>query len=348
MDFIAGIIKESYFLLKEMSPYLLFGFLVAGVLHVFINTETVGRHLGKSSFFSVVKAALFGMPLPLCSCGVLPAAVSLRKQGASKGAILSFLISTPTTGVDSIFATYSLMGGFFTAFRVIASLGAGIFSGVLANLFLKEDPVKPQEKEEKCKICDKDDEHDHAFNSKIKGMFSYAFGELLSDVGSWLILGVVIGGVIAYLMPEEFIHTYLGSGWKAMVVMFIVGAPMYVCATGSIPIAVALMMKGMNPGAAFVFLLAGPATNAVGMTIVSKQMGKKALFIYLISIAISSIVLGLLLDVIWNTFNKDGLNRIMEHYNIMPDWVGVTGSVVLLLLIGYTMVQKVISRSRGE
>ena len=347
MDFIGGIIRESYFLLNEMSPYLLFGFLVAGLLHVFINTETVGRHLGKSTFFSVVKAALFGMPLPLCSCGVLPAAVSLRKQGASKGAILSFLISTPTTGVDSIFATYSLMGGFFTVFRVIASIGAGIFSGVLGNLFLKEDTPRPQEKEEKCKFCEEEGEHEHAFNSKLKGMFGYAFGELLGDVGGWLILGVVIGGVIAYLMPEEFIHTYLGSGWKAMVVMLIVGAPMYVCATGSIPIAVALMMKGMNPGAAFVFLLAGPATNAVGMTIVSKQMGRKALFIYLVSIAISSIFLGVLLDVIWNTFNKDGIKRIMEHYGVMPDWVGIAASVVLVFLIVYAMVRKTVSREKA-
>jgi uncharacterized membrane protein YraQ (UPF0718 family) len=179
-------------------------------------------------------------------------------------------------------------------------------------------------------------------------MFGYAFGELLGDVGSWLILGVIIGGAIAYLMPEEFIHTYLGSGWKAMVIMLIVGTPMYVCATGSIPIAVALMMKGMNPGAAFVFLLAGPATNAVGMTIVSKQMGRKALFIYLVSIAISSIFLGVLLDVIWNAFNKDGIKRIMEHYGAMPDWVGLAASVVLVLLILYAMAQKTMSQRKEK
>jgi uncharacterized membrane protein YraQ (UPF0718 family) len=344
MDLITGIIKEAYFLLNKMSPYLLFGYLFAGILHAFINTETVGRHLGSRSFLSVIKASLFGIPLPLCSCGVLPAAVSLRKQGASKGAILSFLISTPTTGVDSIFATYSLLGGFFTVYRVIASFIAGVFSGTLANLFLDEKPGEGREEEKKCKFCDEPAPHDHTTIHRIKGMFSYAFGELLEDSGSWIIMGVLIGGLISYFLPAEFIHTYLGAGWKAMVVMLIVGIPMYVCASGSIPIAVALMLKGMNPGAAFVFLLAGPATNAVGMTVVSKQMGKKALAIYLSSIAVSSLALGALLDVIWNIFNKEGLKRMMEHQGAMPDWVGIASSIILVSLIFYAMFKARLTR----
>ena len=139
MDVITGIFRESYFLINKMSPYLIFGFFFAGILHVFINTETVARHLGKNDLISVVKASLFGIPLPLCSCGVLPAAFSLRKEGASRGAILSFLISTPTTGVDSILATYSLLGGVFAIYRVMASFIAGVFSGIVANLFIRED-----------------------------------------------------------------------------------------------------------------------------------------------------------------------------------------------------------------
>ncbi|MBD3426516.1 MAG: SO_0444 family Cu/Zn efflux transporter [Candidatus Omnitrophica bacterium] len=343
MGFISGIIKESFFLLNRMSPYLLFGFLVAGILHMFINTETIGRHLGKSTFYSVVKASVFGVPLPLCSCGVLPAAVSLRKQGASKGAILSFLISTPTTGVDSILATYSLMGGFFTAFRVLASLCAGIFSGVLANLFLKEEGDFSGEEEEECRLCGVSGAHEHPLSHKIGGLFRYSFGELLGDAGLWIITGVIIGGAITYFLPEEFINTYLGTGWKAMFVMLLVGIPMYVCGTGSIPIAVALMLKGMNPGAAFVFLLAGPATNTVGMTIVSRQMGRKALYIYITSIVFSSMALGFLLDFLWRSYNREGLRRILEHQELIPGWAGVAASAVLLALIAAAVLRKNIS-----
>ena len=335
MQTLLGIIKESYFLLNKMSPYLLFGFLFAGVIHIFMDTETVGRHLGKSSVLSVVKASLFGIPLPLCSCGVLPAAMSLRREGASKGAILSFLISTPTTGIDSILATFSLMGGFFAAYRVVASFVAGVVSGVLANILLpEEDNASDSPRETKpCPHCAREEEHAHTLAERVKGVFTYAFGELLSDIGEWLLIGILVGGAISYFIPESFIQNYLGSGWKAMVIMLLVGAPMYVCATGSIPIAAALMLKGMNPGAAFVFLLAGPATNAVGMTVVSKQMGKKALAIYLFSIAASSILLGLLLDRLWGIFNVGDITHVMHEGGILPGWVEVSCSAVLLVLI---------------
>jgi len=344
MEIIFGIIRESYFLLNKMSVYLLFGFFFAGVLHVFINTETIGRHLGKSDLFSVIKASLFGIPLPLCSCGVIPAALSLRKEGASKGAILSFLISTPTTGIDSILATYSLLGGFFALYRIIASFVAGVFSGVLANIFVRDEKDVPDKKTDACKLCGNHEEHSHPVSHKVKEVFRYAFVELLGDTGRWLLLGVVIGGVISYFLPEEFIRTYLGSGWKAMVIMLIVGIPMYVCATGSIPIAAALMLKGMNPGAAFVFLLAGPATNAVGITVISKHIGKKALVIYLFSIAVSSVLMGLLLDSIWGVFHVGSADRVMRHTVLMPGWLDLGATVVLLTLIGYTLFQELNKR----
>lgn len=333
MTTITGIITESYYLLNEMSPYLVFGFLFAGILHVFIDAETVGRHLGKSSFFSVIKASLFGIPLPLCSCGVLPAAMSLRKEGASKGAILSFLISTPTTGVDSILATYALLGPFFAVYRVIASFVTGVFAGILANIFIREkDNVQSPEKKAACKLCDQTQKHEHSMANKIKEIFRYAFGALLRDTGKWILIGIVIGGAIAYFLPDTFIETYLGSGWQAMIIMLIIGIPMYVCATGSIPIAAALMLKGMNPGAAFVFLLAGPATNAIGMTLIGHELGKKALAIYIGSIAVSSIALGLLLDKLWGIFGT-GITETMHHGELVPAWVGISCSVLLVMLI---------------
>jgi len=338
---ITGVIREAYFLFNEMAPYLLFGFLFAGVLRVFIDTKAVTKHLGHNNFLAVIKASLFGIPLPLCSCSVIPAAMALRREGASKGAVLSFLISTPTTGIDSIFATYSLLGGFFAAYRVIASFITGVLSGAAANFILKETDNKPAGKDmPKCGICPRAENHSHHIRQKIKGVFSYAFGDLLRDSGPAFIAGILIGGIITYFVPKEFISTYLGSGPQAMVIMLLVGIPMYVCATASIPIAAVLMMKGMDPGAAFVFLAAGPATNIVTMTVVARNLGRKALLVYLGAIAISSISLGMALNKLYSHFyHEKAFNFIMRQRILIPREMQVLCSIILFLLILYNSLK---------
>ncbi|MFC1666495.1 SO_0444 family Cu/Zn efflux transporter [Candidatus Omnitrophota bacterium] len=341
METLLGIFKEAYLLLNKMSIYLVFGFFFAGVLHIFMKEGLIARHLGKNSFLSVVKASLFGIPLPLCSCGVVPAALALRKDGASKGAVLSFLISTPTTGLDSIFATYALLGWVFTVFRVAASFLTGVFAGVFANILFKEDEHKePSENKAKCKMCEDGDhsESGHSFFDKTRSVFGYAFGVLLKDVGKWLLIGILIGGVISYFIPEEFIARYLGSGWQSMIIMLLIGIPMYVCSSGSIPIAAALMLKGMNPGAAFVFLLAGPATNSVALTVISNQFGKKTVFVFLTSIIGCSLALGGLLNHIWRFLNIDTLSYIARHGDIIPSWIKIAASSFLLVCILLNML----------
>ncbi len=338
LDFLRGILFESFQLLGRMSPYLLFGFFFAGILRVFSSPEKVARHLGEGRVSSVIKAALFGIPLPLCSCGVIPTAISLRRQGANKGATLSFLISTPTTGVDSILATYSLLGPLFAIYRVISSFLAGVFCGLLGNFALKETP-QPLDVASTCDLCDVNEPHLHSIPDKIKFMFHYAFVELLEDIGRWLLLGILIGGVITYLIPQEFIENYLGSGWQAMIVMLVVGIPIYVCATGSIPIVAALMFKGMSPGAGMVFLLAGPATNAVTITVLAKELGKKAVALYLISISITSILLGVLLNLIWEIFAFQKSFLIAMSKEILPRWMEMGSALVLLSLIALGFVR---------
>jgi len=345
IDILTGIFKESFFLLNKMSPYLLFGFLFAGVLHVFLRPDMIGRHLGASTFSSVVKASLFGIPLPLCSCSVIPTAMSLRKEGASRGSVLSFLISTPTTGVDSIFATYALLGGIFTAYRIAASFITGVIAGALANLFIKEEP-KDNVESRKCRLCEAGEEHAHTPAEKIRKIFTYSFGELLDDTGLPLILGILIGGVISFFLPETFIEMYLGSGMKSMIVMLAAGIPMYVCATASIPIAAALMLKGLAPGAAFVFLVAGPATNIVTMTVVGKNIGRAAVAIYLGSIVFCSLGMGLVLNWIYGYFDLEGAVKAMlhQHREIIPGPVGIAASAALAALIAYNLLTR---RSRG-
>jgi len=340
MNIVTGILYESYVLFKAMAPYLLFGFFVAGILHAFFEASTIVRHLGKNDLMSVVKASLFGIPLPLCSCGVIPAAMMLRREGASRGAVLSFLISTPTTGVDSFFATYSLLGPFFAVYRIIASFFAGIFSGILANICAKEEKVSPDVAKTECRFCCETERHAHSVKERVKIIFTYAFGELIEDVGKWLVAGIFVGGAISFLVPTELLRSYAGHGWEAMIVMLIIGIPMYVCATGSIPIAAALLMKGMNPGAAFVFLVAGPATNAVGMTVIGETLGKRTLYIYLFSISFCSLLFGWLLDKLWGMLGIEISNQVMLHHNIIPNWLTVMSSVILLLLILFNMLIK--------
>jgi uncharacterized membrane protein YraQ (UPF0718 family) len=334
MSILKGILIEPYKLLIEMAPWLLIGFFFAGLIYVFLPQERVTQHLGRSNILSVFKAALIGIPLPLCSCGVVPVVTSLRKQGASKGACLSFLISTPTSGVDSILATYSLLGLIFTIYRVIASFITGLFSGFMANILEKGNTAESIEITEACKMCHDTTPHTHTFSDKIKTMFSYGFGELVEDIGKWLIIGILIGGLIMYFIPEGFIQNYLGAGFLSMLVMLAVGIPLYVCASGSIPIAAALMLKGLSPGGALVFLIAGPATNAVTITVISKYMGKKITVLYLLSIAVASILLGLLLNAVWSDLE---ISKVVMQGRLLPMQVKVISAVLLLGLIFYSL-----------
>lgn len=336
IDFFTGSLIESVRLLNQMSPYLLFGFFFAGLFHIFLKVETVARHLGKGDITSVIKAAIFGIPLPLCSCGVIPTALTLRDKGASKGAVLSFLISTPTSGVDSIAATYSLLGPLFAVYRVIASGFIGIFAGVMENLVGTKEERKEIGPTEECPICTANEPHKHTWTEKTKAAFSYAFVELLGDISKWLIAGIVIGGVISYLIPDQFIQDYLGSGWQAMLLMLLIGIPIYVCASGSIPIAAALIAKGMSPGAGLVFLLAGPATNAAALVVLTRSLGLRTIIIYLISIILGCAGFGLLLDLILQQPGITG--HIVLHGKMLPENLQIGSSIVLLTLIGYSFI----------
>ncbi|KJJ85432.1 permease [Candidatus Omnitrophus magneticus] len=337
MTHIKNIILESYNLLSAMAPYLLFGFFFAGILHMFINPKILARHTGKNSFFSVLKASIFGIPLPLCSCGVLPAAISLKKDGASRGAVLSFLISTPTTGVDSILATYSLMGLVFTFFRIFASFFAALMAGMVENLFATRYEENKTFENKICKHCAEKNKHKHTNTFKLKGVFLYGFGELLTDSALWLLSGILIGGIISYLLPKEFISNYMGNSFFSMIIMFIVGIPMYVCATGSIPIAAALLAKGVNLGAVLVFLMAGPATNIVSLILISKNLGARSVAIYLSCIAFVSISLGMLMDKFYGGANFAAMNIVDCHKELLPQVIETISVVILICLIIFNL-----------
>lgn len=352
LDAIAGIIRESLKLLLEMSPYLLFGFAFAGLLHVFVSLGAIARHLGSRNIASVIKSVILGIPLPLCSCGVIPAAISLKKKGASKGSVISFLIATPITGIDSILATYSLLGPLFTIYRILSASITALIAGFLTNWWAphaKHVHAEGVEFDESCKACHDEHEameHVDFRGNRVREYFRYTVFELLDDIWKWLVIGILIGGLISYLIPADFINRYLGAGWQAMLIMLVVGIPMYVCATGSIPIAAALMMKGMSPGAALVFLLAGPATNAVTVTVVSKELGKAATAIYVISIAIMSVLFGMLFNKAWSYFNL-AAPQILKPMTMLPLWLKWSSAALLIGLIILIVFKRMIG-SKGH
>lgn len=278
-------------MLAEMAPYLLLGFLIAGILYAFVPAGFYRKHLSRPGAWSVIKAALIGVPLPLCSCGVLPTAVSLRRNGASRGAATSFLIATPQTGVDSIAATYSLLGPAFAIIRPIAALITAFLGGMLVN---KEN-----------KSCDADiaEEVDtidapasDSFIGKIGDALRYGYVDMVQNIGKWLIVGLIIAAAITVFVPDDFFTFFADYPFLSMIAVVIVAVPMYVCSTGSIPIALSLMLKGLSPGAAFVLLMAGPAANFASIIVVSKSLGKKTAAIYLATIILGAIAIGLCID----------------------------------------------------
>jgi uncharacterized membrane protein YraQ (UPF0718 family)/copper chaperone CopZ len=329
-DILPGLFTEIWILLEEMAPYLLFGFFVAGILNVLIPREKISKHLAHNKFSAVTKASVSGIPLPLCSCGVIPVAAHLEKQGASRGPILSFLISTPTTGVDSILATYSLMGPLLAIMRPLAALFNGLFTGMITNFVAnrQETAGNPTEKNHASQSV----RREHSLSAKIKEIFKYSFEDLVKDVGKWLIIGIIIGGAIGYFIPQELIEQFLGNPLLAYPIMMVIGIPMYVCATGSIPIAASLILKGMSPGAGFVFLFTGPATNTATFSFVGGKMGKKYLVIYLLGILFTSLLFGGMIDFIWNLSGQD-INLISSHTEMLPLWLKRVSAIFLLILM---------------
>ncbi len=294
-DIPLNILYESWSVLGQMAPYLLFGFLVAGVLSVCISPEFVERHLGGRGFLPVLKAALWGVPLPLCSCGVIPVSASIRRHGASRAATTSFLLSTPQTGVDSIAVTYALLGTLFAVYRPLVALATGLLGGLLV-LLLAEGNRNGAAEQLPRQPCEESCCAGRGTRNVVRRALEYGFVVLPRDIGLALLAGVVIAGFIGALVPANQWHAYLGGGVLSIVLLMGLGIPLYVCASASVPIAAGLIHAGALPGAALAFLIAGPATNAATITTIWKVLGRRTALLYLGTIAVSAIAGGLLLD----------------------------------------------------
>jgi uncharacterized membrane protein YraQ (UPF0718 family)/copper chaperone CopZ len=298
--------------------------------------------MGKRNLKSVLYGTLLGIPLPLCSCGVIPTGVSFYKEGASRGATVSFLISTPQTGVDSILATYSLLGLPFAILRPIVALFSGILGGAVTNSRLREEPEEAPKAEIKHVAVQQ--------SGKFRTMMRYAFDEFLMDIAKWLIIGLAIAAFIALVLPDDFFTAYLQYEWMSMLLVLAASIPIYVCATGSIPIAAVLMMKGLSPGAALVFLMAGPATNTATMAVIGKAIGKKTLVLYLSTIIGSALLFGFLTNLFLPSEWFTGMISTHEshQHEFLPGWLKISSAIVLSFLIAAGYYRKYFSKRKTK
>jgi len=293
-ELVSNFVWQCWLVVLEMAPYLLFGFALAGLMSIWISPEWTERHLGGNGFGPVVKATLLGIPLPLCSCSVIPVVASMRRHGASRAAATAFLLSTPQTGVDSIAVTFALLGPIFAVFRPIAALITGVLGGALVLVFGRPTSAEADVPPACTDSCCSGDRTAPAWLRAAK----YAFVTLPRDLAWPLLAGVAIAGAIAAVLPADSLHRHLGSGLLSILVLMAAGIPLYVCATASVPIAAGLIHLGASPGAALAFLIVGAATNPAAVTTVWKVLGRRTTVAYLITIGLSAIVCGLALNAI--------------------------------------------------
>jgi uncharacterized membrane protein YraQ (UPF0718 family) len=339
----------------DTAFWLLLGLLAAGIIKSFIAEDTMQRWVGGSGFAAVSRAALFGAPLPLCSCGVLPAAIGLHRSGASKEATVSFLISTPETSVDSIAVTYALMGPVMAVYRPIAALVSAIITGMMTALTKTEVSVAAAAEKTADACCSSEEalvqktccaggsDEDSAptccasetpvaeQQSRLFNAVKYAASELLDDIAAWMAVGIVIAGVMLTYIPPDWLAQW-GQGLSAMLVMLLVGIPMYICAVASTPVAAGLIMAGVSPGVALVFLLVGPATNIAGLALVSRELGFKVTLVYLAGIAVVSVGMGLLLEYLLQATSWQIDVRLGEASMMLPMLLSWGSAIVLLVL----------------
>ena len=322
-------------LLVESAPWLLIGYFLAGIISQVIPSEWVHKQLAKPGFVSIVKGALIGAPLPLCSCGVIPTALAVRKAGASKGATSSFLVATPETGVDSISFSYAVLGPVFAIARPVAALTSAIIAGVLVNSFDKEDEVaEPVKAESSCCHSEKKEqlETEPSLGKKLISALQYGYGRMISDTAKWLVIGLVAATIITAVVPQSFFLQW-GDGLLAMIVMVIVGLPMYICATASTPVAAGLLFAGISPGAALVFMLTGPATNIATMGVIKEQLGMRSLIAYMTGVIVTAIACGLSLNQLYAFYGWELQISMMAHGESYSLWRQLAALLLCVLLV---------------
>jgi len=354
---LATLLNNIWLVFLDTAFWLLLGLLAAGFIKSFISQDTMLRWVGGRGIGAILRAALFGAPLPLCSCGVLPAAIGLRRAGASKEATVSFLISTPETSIDSVTVTYALMGPVMAIFRPLAALVNAVGTGLLTTLISDDDvPDRtetsetkvgsccPSEAETSCCAEDKTPQTENPPNKFCQAL-CYAGADLLDDIAKWLAVGIVLAGIMLTFIPPGWLAQW-GGGLSAMLIMLVVGVPMYICAVASTPVAAGLLVAGVSPGAVLVFLLVGPATNIASFALLKRELGLKVTAMYLFGLSALSLLMGLLLEWLLQTQGWQVVAKLGEAHMLLPDVLS-WGSALLLIFLAIKPLRRALIPQLG-
>jgi uncharacterized membrane protein YraQ (UPF0718 family) len=340
MNLLTSLLESFWLLVVESAPWLLLGYFIAGVIKQVIPSSWVEKQLASTGFGAIVKGAIIGAPLPLCSCGVIPTALAVRKAGASKGATSSFLVATPETGVDSISFSYAVLGPIFAIARPISALISAVVAGVLVSRIDRDEaPVAAAEVKSCCaskaassSCSSSQPQQEPGLAEKLMAALRYGYGNMISDTAKWLTIGLVAAAVITTLVPQSFFLQW-GDGVLAMIIMVVVGLPMYICATASTPVAASLLFAGISPGAALVFMLTGPATNIATMGVIKEQLGLRSLVGYLVGVIVTAIACGLILNALYANFGWSLQISLAEHGEHLPLWRQASAVLLSVLVL---------------
>lgn len=334
MDVLERVLTATLEVYLVASPYILLGLAAAGLMHILIPAQGIVRWLGRPGFGATTRAALLGIPLPLCSCAVVPVTIELSRKGASREASLAFLVSTPETGVDSMLLTWGLMGPVMAVVRPVAALVTSLVAATTSMVWRSREPEDP----------DSVDPEDHAppveaSGGRLRRAVHYGFVEMVDEIGFWLVTGLGITGLITALVPENWVQAVVGTGPKSLLIMLVLGIPLYMCASASTPVGAALLLKGISPGAALVFLLAGPATNASSLVVIARFFGRRFVAIYLSSVVITALAAGYLFDLAVTHLEWQIVPVLGESHLEEPSWLTLTSAIVLGILLLVSLVR---------
>jgi hypothetical protein len=343
----------------EIAPWLIVGLVASGLLQATSPKRLIARLLGKPGLGSIIRAAIIGAPLPLCSCSVIPLAVDLRRQGASRGATASFLVSVPETGVDSVAVTYAMLGPFMTIARPIAAIFSAICAGLGVEL-IKDEPkrdVAPPADARGCATkdhppgpaacCHSAEPPKPSVLARLIEGQRYAFTTLFGDIVKWLVIGILVAAAAMTLIDPGQIASW-GSGLPAMLAITAIGIPMYVCATASTPIGAAMLYAGVSPGTVIVFLLVGPATNIATLGVVRREFGTGGAARYFAAVAGSAIVMGLLTDLLVRDFSISVAEHVHEHGAFIPAWLAAASAIGLVVVGLWNAVKPRLPKPSGK
>ncbi|XQW85706.1 SO_0444 family Cu/Zn efflux transporter [Thalassotalea piscium] len=342
MEQVTLFFENFLYIANDASPWLLLGLLIAGLMKSWVPSEILSKHLGSGNK-AIIKAALIGAPLPLCSCGVIPVATELRRSGASAPATSSFLVATPETGVDSVTVSYALLGPVFAIYRPISAIFSAIITGLLVATSKEVSTSQSKEKVTSCcskqaeikksktSCCGTTKKQETGLLTKTLNGIRYAATQLIDDLKIWLFVGLLFATIVKTYIPETFLLQY-GSGLTTMLLMIVISIPMYICATASTPVAAGFIMAGLSPGTALVFMMAGPATNISTLGVIRNEMGSAVLIRYLLGISLCSLGFGLLFDWLIQYFNINIGEQMAHNHALLPYWLGISCTILFVLL----------------